>query len=352
MHEFNITPYVMGVLMALWTAPTILSPLIGKLVDSLGPIKIGVVCLTMMSMASLATAYSGNIYALSATRLLFAVFMPLVWPICAKIVSLYVPKEMYSLATSVYNTGSMIGLTLTFIIPGLLAENWRLVLTTTALIGFSYTVTYVYFFRDKWNLSTYKTDSADNSLKERSIPYRLLIIMTVSFFLALYPWGLMVSWTSTFLVRELNLRYEDLIPHMILIATLSFFVEISSGVISDKIGGLKGKKITLITGLLVTGALLAFITVINDIALKSTLLFTTFIVYRVSAPSFWSIVNEVIPPVLIGRFSGIYTLAGPAVGLITSALNGYIIEVTGSLEIGFLIASMITLLSVLMYSKV
>lgn len=351
MYEFSITPYIMGMLMALWTVPTVLSPLIGRLVDSLGPIKVGTICLVTMSLASLATACSTDICTLSVARFLFGVFMPLIWPVCAKIVSVYVPREMYSLATSVYNTGSMIGLTLTFIMPGLLAGNWRRVLAAVGLMGFTYTAIYIYFFRDEQGLSTDRAKLTRIQPNRHSLPYRLLALMTLSFFLALYPWGVMVSWTSTFLVRELNLGYEDLIPYMTLIAVLSFLVEIGSGIASDKVGGLKGKKITLITGLLLTGTLLALITVI-DRELKPIILFVTLIAYRISTPSFWSIINEVIPSYLIGRFSGIYTLAGPAAGLTASALNGYIIEATGSLEIGFLIASTITFLSALIYSKV
>ena len=58
--------------------------------------------------------------------------------------------------------------------------------------------------------------------------------------------------------------------------------------------------------------------------------------YKFATVTFWAVINDVVPPEIVGRVSGLYSMSAQLALFASPVLNGFLIEATGSLKIGFL----------------
>ena len=330
-----------------------------RYIDRADILWVVVVVLGILSVSSLLTALSTNLITLSFARILLSFSMPFVWPICAKITSMYSASSGYGYSTALYDIGSIIGLALTYLIMAL-NGSWRSSMAIASVLGFIY-IPIVLAIRRRF----IREKDVKRSIQERSYRHvspsteklggkviKVGLVLFLAFFSALYTWGFIVNWLSTFLVNELKFDYSYIALYMVFIAIVASILEIRAGIYSDRVGGLRGKIIILYIGLIPSAALL-LISALTNMPLTRILSITlSVVIYRVATPSFWSIVNEVIPVEFIGRFGTIYTLAGPLSGIVSSILNGYIVALTNSVKYGVVISSALLFLSILLYSMV
>ena len=354
---------LIGVLMALWISVSAIAALIlSRYIDNVNIFRFAILELAILSISSLLTAFSSNLIMLSFARILLSFSMPFIWPICAKIVSMQYVGNRYGYSTALYNIGSMIGLALTYVIIALIGSNWRISMITASILGFIYTIvmfsTWRTFIKGKEvdvkvrSKDIDKSYSLTNNTKLRKDFVKLEILLFFSFFFALYTWGFIINWLSTFLIYELKYDYSYVAIYMVFIAIVASFLEINAGIYSDKIGGLEGKVKILYMGLIPSAILLLSTTIFSNTLAKMISITLSIIMYRVATPSFWSIVNEVIPIGYIGRFGVVYTLAGPFAGIASSIINGYIVTLTNSIKYGIVLSATLLILSTLLYSIV
>ncbi len=355
-EELGIGYDLMGVLMALWILVSVIAaPTIGRYIDRANPLQVLIAILTILSISSILTAFSINLAILTIARILLSFSMPFVWPVCAKITSLYSSGRRYGYLTALYNTGAIIGLALTYVIIALIGSNWRNSMILASTIGFIYipiTVTAWRFSIDSIWSSNRARESSRTKILDRSRIIKLGILLFLAFLFALYTWSFIVNWLSTFLVKELGYSYNYIAIYMVLVAMVSSVLEVAAGYYSDNVGGLKGKITILYIGLIPSTILLLSSVLFSPPTIRMASILLSVIMYRISTPSFWSIVNEVIPMDIIGRFSAIYTLAGPFSGIFSSIVNGYIVAATNSMEYGIFLSSALLLTSILLYSIV
>ncbi|MEM4003565.1 MAG: MFS transporter [Ignisphaera sp.] len=361
--ELGIGYDLVGILMALWIlASVIVAPTIGRYMDRVDPLRIVVAILAVISLSSLLTAFSTDLIMLTVARILLSFSMPFTWPICAKIVSVYSSSSRYGYTTALYDIGSIIGLAFTYIVMALIGSSWRNSMVTVSIIGFIY----IFIIVTVWNRCAMgttgvgssggsqaregyssRTGSLDGS---RGRLIRIGLLLFLAFFCALYTWSFIVNWLSTFLVKELGYSYSYIATYMVFIAIVSSILEVAAGYYSDSIGGLRGKIAILYTGLISSAILLLSSALFNIPSTRTAFLSLSVVMYRIATPSFWSIVNEVIPIGYVGRFGTIYTLAGPLSGIVSSIVNGYIVATTNSIKYGAVLSSAFLFISILLYS--
>ena len=353
-----------GVLMALWISASAIAALIlSRYIDKVNIFRFAILELAILSISSLLTAFSSNLIMLSFARILLSFSMPFIWPICAKIVSTHYVSNRYGYSTALYNIGSMIGSALTYIIMALIGSSWRISMIIASILGFIYAIVmfsiWRTFIRGKEvnvkvrSKDVGKSNGLSNNISKLKRDFvKLGIMLFAAFFFALYTWGFIVNWLSTFLIYELKYDYSYVAIYMVFIAIVASFLEINAGIYSDKVGGLEGKVRILYMGL-IPSAILLLSTVISSNSLAKMISITlSIIMYRIATPSFWSIVNEVIPISYVGRFGAIYTLAGPFSGIASSVINGYIVALANSIKYGIVLSAILLFLSTLLYSIV
>ncbi|MCS7111456.1 MAG: MFS transporter [Ignisphaera sp.] len=359
--ELGIGYDLVGVLMALWILTSVIvAPVIGRYIDRVDILLVVFTILALLSASSLLTAFSTNLVTLTVARVLLSFSMPFVWPICAKITSMYSSSDRYGYSTALYDIGSIVGLALTYIVVAVIGSSWRSAMILASILGFAY----IPIMATAWKYRATARAIADrsagrNPIYEGRSMYRvrrrlikLGLLLFLAFFSALYTWGFIVNWLSTLLVNELGYSYSYIALYMVFIAAVSSILEIIAGLYSDRIGGLWGKIAILYMGLTPAAVLLLSSTFFSSPTSRMVSISLSIITYRIATPSFWSIVNEVIPTSIVGRFGTIYTLAGPISGIVSSVVNGYIVAATNSVKYGVLLSSVLLFLSILLYSTI
>ncbi|MFZ8824599.1 MAG: hypothetical protein ACO2O0_10735 [Desulfurococcales archaeon] len=219
-----------------------------------------------------------------------------------------------------------------------------------SLCGFLASLTNVTIYRNQENMQV--ASKTNNIVVKYIIDYRKLIKssiqVAVAFYLVLTSWFFLVSWASTYLAEELGFREVDLA----LLALLTFFLgsltSIASGLISDRIVGLRGVKVLLIPSIAITSASLlllsqGYLPTISFLASISS--------FRFGAPLPWLAIIRAYPYEVAGKIGGIAGIAIQASALTLPTILGFIKEITGSLKPGLLLISILSALSIPLYAS-
>ncbi|MEM0026914.1 MAG: MFS transporter [Ignisphaera sp.] len=347
-----------GILMAIWTLASIIGVLIvGRSIDRIDITWLIPFIMGIQSILTLLIAFTGNVVTFSVLRTLISLTMPFIWPICAKITSIYLAGLRYGYTTSLYDIGSIIGLALTYILM-FFACNWRKATIIASTIGFAYTlIIYIVLrnFTKKYvsigKISKKNFGNSQNRFRNANI-VKMLLTLFLAFFFAMYAWGFIVDWLSTYLLNDLRFSYADLVLYMLLVAILGSVVEVMAGLYSDKTGGLKGKIVVIYIGLAASAITLLLSALLRNPIIRIISVTFSLIAYRIASPSFWAIINEIIPPNFIGRYGSIYNLASRIATIASSIINGYIIKLTNSARYTAVLSASSLIFSIIFYSLI
>ncbi|MCS7146223.1 MAG: MFS transporter [Nitrososphaerota archaeon] len=358
--ELKLDYGFVGYLVGAWIFVAALAPLMfGRVLDKLNPINNVKLILVLASFSSILMAYSHDLITLNVARIIISFLFPFVWPISSKLVALYTSSQRYGYSTAVYNAGSLIGLAMSYVLMALSNYDWRLASLIAGLSSLFYipillavwkfTIQYSPEIRVRasWKVQTGETDDQQALFKAYM---RMAILLALAHFCAIYTWHLLLTWLSTFLVGELSFSYTDIAVYFSSITLISCVLEIFAGVYSDRVKRQRGRLLILFLGLLPSGLLL-YLSVEYIASPTTALLFISLatLAWRISSPSFWSIINDIIPANYLGRVSYIYVSGAPLSGIASSIITGNIISATGSVRIAVFISSIFTILSPVIY---
>jgi len=348
-RELGFSIDLAGILISLGAfASLFMPPIISYTMNRYSISKIILATLAIFTISNLATAFSQNIYVIAIARFLMGISMPFTWPICSRIVTEYIPKHRQGLYTSIYDSGSLIGLTINYLIASLLENSWRTCLIVISIIPIVFGIIYIAINRSspiEISSSRGNSQSIDNGRI-----YRYLLVLFPAFFLALFQWNLALSWLSTYLINELSYRLRDIALYMVLMSFIGVSIEIFSGYLSDRIGDVRGAIKAINIGFISTSIIFILIPFSSNRYIKFLMVSSTLALFRIAAPALWSLIGFVIPRELLARFSSIYTLGGPLSGIFTTLVSGYIAHIYGSFNYSFILAGIVTLLSSILYT--
>lgn len=137
-EELRLTHAEAGLLMSLFSLPTIfLGILAGMFSDRLGPFKIGVVSLILMTLGALIFAVSGTLVYAGLGRVIAGVGAATISIVAAQILSLWFRGREVGTAMGIYNTAMPVGTIICFTTFGRLGESigWRMPIFITVMIG-------------------------------------------------------------------------------------------------------------------------------------------------------------------------------------------------------------------------
>lgn len=138
-QDLGIDWSLIGTMMSVWTAISAVSPLfIGKYVHGLKPLHSITVVMMALSLPTILTFFVRNFVSLNIVRVVASLVAPFSWPLAAKLVVTQISGERRGIATAVYNTGSMIGLALAYVVVAIVNGVWRNAMIMAGLIGIIY----------------------------------------------------------------------------------------------------------------------------------------------------------------------------------------------------------------------
>ena len=357
-QDLNINWSLIGIMMSAWTGISILSTIfLGKYIHSLKPLHSITVVIMVLSLSTILTYFVKDFISLNTVRIMASFMVPFSFPLAAKLVETQISSERRGIATAMYNTGSMIGLALAYVIVAIVNGVWRNAMIVAGLIGMIY-IPVVYFLwkfyvnsRADMNEENNQNSNVQEDTEDLTKNvYKTIIWLSLGHFAAVYTWNLMFSWLSTFLIRELQLNYKVIALSLGIMALFSSILEIFVGMWSDRMEGIKKRIVPLYAGLMPSTVLL-MTSVFSSSSLLTTISMSLSIFFwRLSTPSFWAILGDMVPPKYFERASGIYMRAVQFSGIVSSILNGYIVSLTGSMRYAILLASIILLFSPIFFT--
>ncbi|MEM4895070.1 MAG: MFS transporter, partial [Ignisphaera sp.] len=204
MDDLELGYGTMGVVISMQrVASTLTAPFIGYAIDRIGPFKVLTIAMVFSTFSLFLTPLSSKLWMLLLTRIIAGLVFPAYWPSCTKIAAVSIPKNRIGFATAVFESGSVIGVVLTYIlIP--YARSWRFLFIIVAVIALlSLIMVSLLLPRNPKVEYRYLERNRDSVVKDigYSKLFRNTIIIFFAFLFALQPWAFYTSWLSTFLVE-------------------------------------------------------------------------------------------------------------------------------------------------------
>ncbi len=351
MDDLKLPYGVMGVVISMQRVASTLSALfMGYVIDYMGPFKILVIAMSFSTLSLFLTPLSRDLWMLLLTRIIAGMVFSAYWPSCTKISSLYIPRSRLGLATAIFESGSIVGVLLTYIlIP--YTNAWKQLFFIVAVISIFSLLTIIALLPRGIETGYRQLEKRQSSMGG-AIVYkgvlRNIIIIFFAFLFALQPWAFYTSWLSTFLVEKFMVELKDIwIPISLFLLTGMAFGILSS-ILSDKIGGLMGRKIVLVVTLATTSITL-FMLAIEKGIYTWVLLALAIISHRAFLPLAWTIINDITPANFVGIVSGVNALAGQIAMMIAPIIIAYTREVLGTFDISIVLLSIFTVIPIPLY---
>jgi len=161
MRDLRISYVEIGFLISAPSVPAIPASIAtGILIDRIDPRRMLTASLAAISISSMMISIVQSYLFLMFLRLIVRIFMASIWPSCAKIVAREVPLKLQGISTTVYDLGSLIGLSIAYTLISQFEERWRKALFIVSPCGFLASLTNVTMHRNRESVQvTSKTDN-------------------------------------------------------------------------------------------------------------------------------------------------------------------------------------------------
>jgi len=353
MEDLKLSYSLMGFAISIQRiASTITALFIGYAIDRLGPLNVLFMTMTISVSSLFLTPLSQGLELLLATRVVAGAVFPAYWPSCTKITSFAISRRRIGFATALFESGSVVGVVITYLlIP--VTNSWRELFVISTLISLILAFAAIALLSKEVKTS-YKGLRHGIGMgfgvnaKSREIVERAIIIF-FAFLLALQPWAFYTSWLSTYIMEKTRTEIKDIWIPITVFLLIGMVLGIVSSISSDKIGGLKGRKMVLSITLGVTAISLYMLTLSTSNIFVWFFVATSIVSYRAFLPLAWAIINDIIPQNLAGFISSVNALAGQISMMITPIIMAYIRDVIGSFDISVAILALFVFISIPLY---
>lgn len=377
-QSFGLTAFEIGLVFSIYNyAYTFMQLSVGYLLDRRGVGPIVRIGLIFWSILTILFAFIQGKLLLYIVRFFTGMASAAAFPAASKATANWFPPHERGLANAMFDSSAklsnVIGAPLVALIISI--YDWRAAVLSIGIINIIFTfIFFRYYAEPKAHKKvserelTYINDNRANSSESYPYPFfyslkklfssRKVWGMTIGFTGYGYTFNLLLMWLPSFFKEqfELDLLTTSLltaIPWLIaalvgiLVGGWLVDILIRKGVEENKV-----YRRIIVTGLTLGLVFLGSIFTTNPIL---SMVFITIGLAGISAtaPIGWSIVSKIVPPGMTGNMSAIINFANNLFGgIIASLLTGYIIEVTGSFDLAFIIAGIVLVIGIFFYTVV
>lgn len=338
--------------------------LMGKFIDAIGT-KIGYAfALTAWSFAAIAHSFAKTVFGFGAARFALGLFEAGNFPAAIKTVAEWFPKKERALATGIFNAGSNVGaIVAPLVVPWItLTWGWYEAFVITGSIGLIWLVFWFWLYEKpnlnkrlkKEELQYIQQDPPDTQVK---IPWRQLLkyketwAFALGKFLTDPAWWFYLYWIPSFLNKNYGITLSKIGLPLIIIYVMADVGSIGGGWLSSyfiKRGWSvnKGRKVTmLICALLVTP--IVFASMAGDVWIAVALLSLATAAHQGWSANLFTTVSDVFPRKVIGSVVGLGGMFGAIGGMLVATATGFVLEITKSYFIPFVVAGGLYLIALL-----
>ncbi|TAK52852.1 MAG: MFS transporter [Bacteroidetes bacterium] len=329
--------------------------IVGRLMDVLGT-KIGYsVAMVIWSIAAMAHALARTVFGFGTARFALGFGEAGNFPAAIKTIAEWFPKKERALATGIFNAGSNVGaIVAPLAVPWLtITYGWQEAFIVTGAIGFIWLIFWFWLYeipqkQKKLSQEEFNYIHSDPPEQMEKIPwtklmtYRETWAFAIAKFLTDPIWWFYLYWVPKFLNKTYGLTLDKIGPPLVVIYLLADVGSVGGGWLSSafiKRGWSvnKGRK----TAMLICA--IAVVPIVFASQAASVWTAVALIGLATAAHQGWSAnlfttTSDMFPRRAIGSVVGFGGMAGSIGGMLIATAAGFILELTGSYVLLFIIA--------------
>ncbi len=368
--EFGLSPVLLGYLFSsfLWTYALFLLPM-GLLVDRFGAKRVAGVGLGIWSVATAATGLAGSFPALLASRLVMGGGEASSNPAGARVIREWIPASERGLVNAVFNSGSYAGPAICALAAGPIigAFGWRALFFTAGGIGVLWILCWLIWFDKPERASWLGAEERAKILAERSsvkapvdddLPgsglRQLLGRGPTLWGLALtqgcnvYSQYLFLTWLPSYLQQSKGLTVAKTglvaaIPYAVAVVLCIAIGQLSDRFLRGDVGG--GRRRYIIAAAMILSSIILVAPMVDSVALILVLISLSLTGIAATTSMNFALLNDLLPdPRSVGLAMAFLVMGGNVFGLMAPIVTGYVIDLTGSYDMAFVIAGILLLI--------
>jgi MFS family permease len=342
MKEFHIGTAAMGVALSAFFWTYVIGNLpAGYLSDRFGPKKVLGWSAAIWSVFSALTGFAHSAFHIVLARLGVGLGEAAALPSTSKIVASNFPSNERGTATSVSLTGIRLGTAVTPFAMAFLIKmwGWRVAFFGTGLGSLIWCLAWYFWFTDRSQIRA-KDEGPRVATK---VPWAkvfrsraILAIMYVKFTQDFLQW-LFLTWVPSYLVLERHFSIIKMGLYGSLPYATAFVTQPLVGVISDLLikrgWSVNRARKTIQVVLQVLSATIIIVGYVSDPMIAVFFLTVSIAAESNAASHIWVIVQELVPPKLVGSVGGLINTIGSVAGIVSPILTGIVVKLTGSFRL-------------------
>jgi MFS family permease len=366
-REFGFNSTTAGLILGgfFWSYAVIQLPA-GWLVDRFGPKLVYTLAAGWWSVFTMATSLARGALSLLGCRVLLGIGEAGAYPSDAKVTALWFPRSERAFASSLYDSGSRVGATLSWPVIGFLIAywGWRASFVVTGLLGIAWIGMWQRFYRDPTAREQLVVQQRNGPLEIQAkmdvswtglFRYRTIWGMCLGFFCLNFVIYFFITWFPSYLLNARGysaLRMGSVGAMPAVCAVLGGWI---GGYSSDAIYRTgwslnAARKICIVGGMLLSSSI-ALAAVVHSQAGALALFCLSYASLAFSGASVWSLPADVAPTqAQVASIAGIQNFAASIAGILTATFTGAMLTMThGSFVIPLVIGGGVCILGALSY---
>ncbi len=368
--EYSLSPVLLGYLFSsfLWTYTLFLLPM-GVLVDRFGAKRVAGIGLGVWSVATAATGLAGSFPALLSTRLVMGGGEASSNPAGARVIREWIPAAERGLVNSIFNSGAYAGPAICALAAGPIIDvfGWRGLFFIAGAIGAIWLLCWLIWFDKPERVSWLGAEERFKIVAERSgtklsvddgLPKpglrQLLGRGPTLWGLALtqgcnvYSQYLFLTWLPSYLQQSKGLTLAKTglfaaIPYAVAVVLSITIGRLSDRFLRGDVGG--GKRRHVIAGAMILASIILLAPMVSSVGLILVLISLSLTGIAATTSMNFALLNDLLPdPRSVGLAMAFLVVGGNVFGLLAPIVTGYVIDLTGSYDMAFVIAGILLLI--------
>jgi ACS family hexuronate transporter-like MFS transporter len=337
----------------------------GRLIDKFGT-KIGYsIAIVVWSFAAMGHAAVKTAFGFGVARFSLGLGESANFPAAIKAVAEWFPKKERAFATGLFNSGANIGaVAAPAIVPWLTLEyGWQASFIVTGALGFLWLVLWVMVYErpevhkrvSQSELAYIQSDPPDPATTKipwgRLLRYRQTWSFVAGKFLTDPIWWFYLYWLPSFLNEKYHLPLSGLGLPIIAIYMMTSVGSIGGGWLSGAL--IKrgwsinwGRKAVMLLCALCIVPII-FAASVTELWLAVTLIGVAAAAHQGWSANLFTMVSDTFPKRAVGSVVGLGGMAGAIGGMLIATFAGYVLELTGSYVILFIVSGSVYLIALL-----
>lgn len=335
----------------------------GQLVDRFGvrwffPLAVGI-----WSLAGMGHALARSVVGFAAARFTLGVGEATNFPAAIKTVAEWFPEKERAIAAGIFNAGSSVGAILApLMVPWLtLNYGWKSAFIVTGSLGFIWIILWRIIYRkpeEHTHLSIEELEyiqAGQTTETEEKIPWlsvlrkRETIVICLVRFLSDPTWWFLLFWLPKFLYSTYGITLENIGAPMITIYLIADLGSVAGGWLSSRLIS-RGRNTYSARKIAMLVCALCVVPVILVSQIPTFYMAVGLISLAAAAHMGWianvyALISDIFPQRAMGSATGLSTMSAVLGGLVYSSVIGYVLEMTGSYLLIFIMSGFMYLLA-------